>query len=105
MVSFWQKPIFWLFLLALFCLVLYGCADGLVLEPVPAFDQPSLTIPIHEPSALPSPVTPFEIAQSKLKEGEQYLPLLGPLVLVFFIVGFFFRFLRLIYELSTTAPD
>jgi hypothetical protein len=105
--DFWLRQILLYrgILLLLLCFVLVGCADGLILEPVPSFDQPTLTLPTHAPTPAPSPVTPFEIAQAKVKEGEQYLVYLAPVSAALFIFGLFFRFLGLIYELSTTAPD
>ena len=94
------------FFLLCICLPLSSCADGLILEPVPAYDQPRMVLPTEQPSPEPSPVTPLEIAQYQIKQNqEKFSPYLIPLSLALVLFTFFFRFLRLIYNLSTTTPD
>lgn len=82
-----------------------GCVDGLVLETVPTFEQPTLVLPTQAPTPEPSPVTMLEQTHYQLRKAQKYLPLLGPLLVAFVLFGLFFRFLRLIYELSTTSPE
>ena len=104
---FRQKPVRWFLPVLLLCwLGLAGCTDGLVVDPVPEFSERQLVLPKQTPSPERPPKTTLEKASRRLKSArEQVTPYLGTALIVLCALVILFRFLHLIYELSTTSPD
>ncbi len=104
---FRQKPVRWFLPVLLLCgLNLPACTDGLVLDPVPEFSERQLVLPKQTPSPEPPAKTRLEKASRRLKSARtQLTPYLGTLLLALIVLAGLFRFLGLIYALSTTDPD
>ncbi len=86
-----------------------GCAEGIVLDTPERFPQNELILPTPEPTPEPSPSTPLQKIQVRFVEVKEkaapYQGYLMPSMILLVLLAGFARFLRWIYELTTTSPN
>lgn len=85
-----------------------GCAEGIVLDTPERFPQSELILPTSEPTPEPSPSTPLQKIQVRFVEVKDkaapYQGYVMPLILGLVALAGAVRFLRWIYDLTTSSP-
>lgn len=95
------------YLFILLCL-LPGCSESLVHEPQRPFLEREIQIPKAEPSPTASPETVLEHVQHRSQQALDYAGqqkgLVWPVLAVIAILWGFIQLLRVIFNLTTSAP-